>query len=127
MELHLRLSEFDRQFGTDDDCKRFPVQMRWPDGVVKCPRRNAKAYTLNARLFHYLCKSGAETIDKSTGEVLTCHKRNSYRFNVITRTIFQDTKIPLNIWFKVGYLMLTSEKGMSALQIHRIIFGENST
>jgi hypothetical protein len=66
-------------------------------------------------------------MDKRTGEAVTCHKRNGYRFSVITRTIFQDTKIPLNHWFKVGYLMLTSKKGVSALQIHRVMFGERST
>src|SRR5262249_46858310 len=49
-----------------------------------------------------------------------------YRFSVITRTIFENTKIPLKLWFKVGYLMLTAKKGISALQIHRVIFGEDS-
>src|SRR6185369_8276202 len=55
-----------------------------------------------------------------------CGKRNGYRFSVLTATIFQDTKVPLKLWFKVGYLMLTSKKGISALQIHRVIFGEDS-
>ena len=32
----------------------------------------------------------------------------------------------LDIWFRVAYLMLTSKKGISALQIHRTIFGEDS-
>src|SRR5216684_8529453 len=123
------INDFDRQFGTDDQCKRFVVQMRWPDGVVHCPRCNAKEkiYALAARPYHWVCKSGAETLDKQTGEIMACHKRNGYRFSVITRTIFQDTKIALPIWFKIGYLMLTAKKGISALQIHRVIFGEKST
>jgi len=121
------ISQFDKQFGSDDDCKRFLVQMRWPDGIVKCPRCAAKAYTLTARPFHYLCKSGLETVDKATGELLTCHKRNDYRFSVISHTIFQDTKISLRLWFKVGFLMLTAKKGISSLQVRRVIFGEEST
>ncbi len=101
--------------------------MRWPDGV-RCPRcRNAQVFALKARPYHWVCKSGAETVDNQTGEVVTCHKRNGYRFSVITRTIFQDTKVKLNLWFKVGYLLLTSKNGVSALQIHRVMFGENST
>ena len=122
------LSEFDREFGTDEQCRAFLKKMRWLDGV-RCPRCKAseKVYALAARPYHWVCKSGKETIDKQTGEVLTCHKRNGYRFSVITHTIFEDTKIPLNLWFKVGYLMLTSKKGISALQVHRVIFGENST
>jgi IS1 family transposase len=66
-------------------------------------------------------------MDKRTGEAVTCHKRNGYRFSMITRTIFQGTKVPLNHWFKVGYLMLASKKGVNALQIHRVMFGERST
>jgi len=122
------ISEFDRQFGTNEQCRAFLAQLRWPDGV-RCPRcgNKDKVYALAARPFHWVCKSGAEVVDKQSGEVTTCHKRNGYRFSVITRTIFQDTKIALNLWFKVGYLMLTSKKGISALQIHRVIFGEKST
>lgn len=121
------ISDFDKAFGTDDQCKAFLKEMRWPNGV-RCPRCDSdKVFALKARPFHWVCKSGAETVDKATGEVAVCHKRNGYRFSVITRTIFQDTKIPLNIWFKVGFLMLTSKKGMSALQVHRVIFGEKST
>jgi transposase-like protein len=122
------LSEFDSEFGTDQQCRAFLAKMRWLKGV-QCPRCKAseKVYALAARPFHWVCKSGAETGDKQTGEVVTCHKRNGYRFSVTTRTIFEDTKIPLNLWFKVGYLMLTSKKGISALQVHRVIFGEKST
>ena len=43
----------------------------------------------------------------------------SYRFSHITGTIFENTNKPLRQWFKVVHLMLTSKKGMSALQIMR--------
>jgi len=109
------LSAFDAQFPTDDACKEYIVSKRWPDGV-RCPRCGAKekVYALKARPFHWLCKNAE------------CGGRNGYRFSVITATIFQDTKVPLKLWFKVGYLMLVSKKGISALQIHRVIFGEKS-
>jgi transposase-like protein len=103
---------FDRQFRTDEDCKRFIVANRWPDGVA-CPRcGNKHVYTLRTRPFHWVCK--------------ICGGRNGYRFSVITHTIFQDTKVPLHLWFKIGYLMLTAKKGMSSLQVRRVIFGEDS-
>jgi hypothetical protein len=110
------ITEFDRAFGTDEQCRAFLVRMRWPDGVA-CPRceRKEKVYALKARPFHWACKND------------DCGKRQGFRFSVISGTIFENTKKPLNLWFKVGYLMLTSRKGMSALQIHRVIFGENST
>ena len=122
------LSEFDEAFGTDEQCRKFLAAMRWPNGKVSCPRcKSEKVFALPARPYHWVCKSGAESVDKVTGEVLVCHNRNGYRFSVISRTIFQDTKIKLNIWFKIGFLMLTAKKGMSALQVHRVIFGEEST
>ena len=109
------LDGFDRQFPTDEACKAYLAKKRWPDGV-RCPRCGAKekVYALKARPFHWLCKNAE------------CGGRNGYRFSVITRTIFEDTKIGLRLWFKVGYLMLTAKKGISALQIHRVIFGEES-
>lgn len=106
---------FDRQFPTNVACKEYLVAKRWPDGV-RCPRCKAteKVYALKARPFHWSCKNH------------NCGGRNGYRFSVLTGTIFQDTKIPLKLWFKVGYLMLVAKKGVSALQVHRVIFGENS-
>lgn len=109
------LDAFDRQFPTEDACRAYLRDRRWPKGVT-CPRcgESKRIYALKARPFHWICK-GAE-----------CGGRNGYRFSVLTRTIFQDTKVPLKVWFKVGYLMLVSKKGVSALQIHRVIFGEDS-
>jgi transposase-like protein len=109
------LREFDSQFPTDDACKAYLVAKRWP-GKVACVRCGAteKVYKLAARPYHWLCKNAE------------CGGRNGYRFSVLTATIFQDTKVPLSLWFKVGYLMMTSKKGISALQVHRVIFGEHS-
>jgi hypothetical protein len=109
------------RFADEDACKRFLVQRRWPDGVIRCPRCREKAYTLKARPFHYLCKSGKESMNKETGEVTVCQKKNGYRFSVITRTVFENTNIKLRDWFKVIFLMFHSKKGMSALQIHRML------
>jgi transposase-like protein len=115
----LTLSQFLTKFPDNESCKSFLEKKRWPDGVIKCPRCGSKAYRLPSKPFYYLCKSGAQTIDKQTGEVLTCHNRNGYRFSVISRTVFENTNYPLVVWFRVILLMLHSKKGMSAHQIHR--------
>ena len=47
---------------------------------------------------------------------------------VIAGTIFENTNKPLRDWFRVIHLMLTSKKGISALQIHRVMgFGSYKT
>ncbi len=108
------------RFPDNASCKAFLARKRWPDGVVVCPRCGEKAYTLKARPFHYLCKSGKESVDPD-GSKVTCDKKNGYRFSVLTRTVFENTNYPLKEWFKVIFLMFHSKKGMSAHQIHRML------
>jgi transposase-like protein len=102
----MNFRELIARFQTENDCKAFLVERRWPDGVY-CPRcGNTKVWEVKSRPFHWLCKG--------------CN-RNGYRFSVITGTIFENTKYPLVEWFKVAFLMYHSKKGMSAHQIHRMI------
>jgi transposase-like protein len=108
------MAAFDRRFSTEASCRDFLVAQRWPDGV-RCPRckRTERVYALKAA-FRWTCCNA------------DCGGRKGYRFSVTTGTIFQDTKISLRLWFKIGYLMMTAKKGMSSLQVRRVIFGENS-
>jgi transposase-like protein len=105
----LTLSGFDRMFPDEDSCKAYLRDQRWPKGV-RCPRcGNEKVYASKARPFHWQCTNCGKS------------KRAPYRFSVTVNTIFENTNYRLLIWFKVLYLMLTSKKGISALQIHRMI------
>ncbi len=118
------LDEFDRSFPSEEACKRYVFNQRWPDGKVICPRcGHDKVYTLKARPFNWLCKSGKQSVNKETGEVATCDQKNGYRFSVITHTIFENTKRPLRSWVKIAFLMLVAKKGVSALQLHRMMYG----
>jgi len=105
------LDAFDRRFPTEESCRAYLRDSRWPDGVT-CPKcgNKEKVHALKSRPFYWLCKN--------------C---NNYRFSVISGTIFENTKKPLKLWFRIAYFMLVSKKGMSALQIHRTVFGEDST
>lgn len=104
------LSHMMAQFKDEDACKAFLQMRRWPDGVIRCPRcNNEKVFAVKSRPFHWVCKGK------------DCGGRNGYRFSVITHTIFENTNYPLKTWFQVIYLMLQSKKGISALQVQRII------
>ena len=46
---------------------------------------------------------------------------------IIAGTIFENTNKPLREWFRVIHLMLTSKKGISALQIIDMGFGSYKT
>ena len=109
MKPTMILTELMRRFSTEEACKQFLQDQRWPNGA-QCPRcHSAKVYALKVRPFHWVCKN--------TG----CGGRNGYRFSVITRTLFENTNYPLRTWFQVIYMMTQSKKGISALQVHRQI------
>src|SRR5713101_4368061 len=111
----LTSAQFDAMFpvGDEDACKAYLVARRWPDGV-HCPRcGNPKVYDLKTRRWHWQCEQCAP---------------DGYRFSHIAGTIFENTNKPLRDWFRVVHLMLTSKKGMSALQIFRFMgFGSYKT
>ncbi len=111
-------AQFENMFpvGDEDACKAYLKARRWPEGV-RCPRcGNPAVYDLHSRKWHWQCTQCSP--GGSTG----------YRFSVIAGTIFENTNKPLRDWFKVTHLMLTSKKGMSALQIMRYMgFGSYKT
>jgi transposase-like protein len=109
----MTLRQLEAKFPTDDACKSYLQARRWPDGV-KCPRcGNEKVYELVKRPYHWQCEKCAA---------------DGYRFSVLVGTIFENTNIKLLEWFKVIYLMMTSKKGISALQVQRMLgFGSYRT
>jgi transposase-like protein len=103
----LSLDAFDKRYADEEACKQYLFEVRWPDGVVHCPRcNNEKVYKISRRPWTWQCKG--------------CHKKG-YNFSILTGTIFKDTKMPLKAWFKVAYLILSSKKGISALQVYRMM------
>ncbi len=109
----LTAAQFDALFPHEDACKAYLQARRWPDGV-HCPRcGNPKVYDLASREWHWQCSQCSP---------------DGYRFSILVGTIFENTNKPLRDWFKVIHLMLTSKKGMSALQIFRYMgFGSYKT
>ena len=109
----MSVAQFEKAFPDEEACCAYLVGKRWPEGV-KCPRcQSEKVTALKGNPWHWQCYACAVT---------------SYRFSHITGTIFENTNKPLKDWFRVAHLMLTSKKGMSALQICRFMgFGSYKT
>jgi IS1 family transposase len=115
LQIHqMTIAQFEAQFPHEDACKSYLTRNRWPDGVIRCPRCGFdKVWELPSRAYHWQCKQCA--ID-------------GYRFSVLVGTIFENTNKPLRDWFRVMHMMLTSKKGISALQIYRVMgFGSYNT
>ncbi len=102
----MTLSQLLVHFTDDDACKSYLAQRRWPNGVT-CPKcDNVNVWHVKHRPFHWICKK--------------CNK-NGYRFSVMTKTIFDNTKYPLSEWFKVIFIVGSSKQEVSARRIQRML------
>lgn len=101
----LTLQQLGQEFGTEEQCLAYVVRLRWPQGV-HCARCGSAQVAKLARPWRWQCKQ--------------CNKQGS-RFSPLVGTVFEHTKYPLTIWFKVIYLLCQSKKGIRALQVHRMI------
>jgi transposase-like protein len=100
----MTLPELNRSFSTDEDCREILTKLRWPEGV-ECPRcRNRNVWWVQSR------------------KQFTCSEC-SYQFSVMTGTIFNDSHLPLPIWFMAVLLLVEARKGMSAMQLKRTLWG----
>jgi transposase-like protein len=105
----MTIGQFERLFPDEDSCRAYLASRRWPNGAT-CPRCNKQDHVYSiAKPWHWECANPE------------CRSGNAYRFSLTVKTIFENTKYPLRVWFHVLYLMLTSKKGISALQIQRMI------
>jgi transposase-like protein len=108
----MTIRQFETTFTDEEACRAYLIARRWPEGV-KCPRcDNPKVYGLKSG-FHWQCEMCAA---------------DGYRFSHLAGTIFENTNKPLREWFRVVHCMLTSKKGVSALEIQRVMgFGSYRT
>lgn len=92
--------EFDARFGTEDACRAYLIQLRWPEGF-RCPKcGQAKSWPV-ARLF----------------QCAGCGRQTS----VTAGTIFQDTRTPLPMWFRAMWYVASQKTGTSALGLQRVL------
>lgn len=110
----MTIAEFERTFPDEEACCAYLVGRRWPKGI-RCPRCGAENPTeLKGNPWHWQCYE--------------CAPQTSYRFSHIAGTIFENTNKSLREWFRVVHLMLASKKGISSLQIQRLMgFGSYET
>ena len=86
-----------------ENCKQVMVQLRWPDGVILCPRCNSDHVT-------YLAKT----------RVWKCYgKHPQPTFSLKTGTIFEDSPIGLNKWLPALWQVVNCKNGISSCETAR--------
>ena len=94
--------ELIRYYADEEKCKELLAQQRWGDTVCCIHCGSCKVYTTNR---------GYKCAEK------TCHKK----FTVISGTIFENTKIKLNVWFEAIFVITAHKKGISSHQLAKDI------
>ena len=93
--------EFLKGFNTEFKCLKFLEKNLWKNGI-KCGYCNSKRVSKrNKKTGFFQCKD--------------CRKK----FNVRTNTIFHRSRLPLGKWLYASYLLQTSRKGVSSLQLSK--------
>lgn len=94
----MTLLEFQAKYATEEQCRQYLYETRWPDGFI-CPRcQHAEYFNVASRgLYH--CKS--------------CN----YQASLTAGTIFDKTRTPLVKWFLAIYLCSSDKRGISALAL----------
>ena len=90
-------------FSEFENCRKFMVELRWSDGVVKCPHCGADNVTWLAKARVWKCYAK--------------HERPT--FTLKTSTIFEDSPIALEKWLTAAWLIISCKNGISSYEIHR--------
>lgn len=91
--------EFENRFRTERECIKYLCELRWPAGF-ECPRCGG---------------TGAWQTKGDLWVCMQCRRRTS----VMAGTIFQDSHLPLTIWFRAMWHMTSQKHGISALGLQR--------
>ncbi len=86
-----------------ENCHRFMMELRWPDGKVSCPR------------------CGSDDVQwLPNAKVFKCYqKHEKQKFSLKVGTIFEDSPIALEKWLVAVWLVVNCKNGISSYEIHR--------
>ena len=92
-------------FSDFDHCREFMMELRWPDGKVKCPHCGSERLTWLAKQRVWKCYTGH---DKPT-------------FSLKTGTVFEDSPLGLDKWLPAAWMLINCKNGISSYELHRAL------
>ncbi|MGA2711607.1 MAG: IS1595 family transposase [Bryobacteraceae bacterium] len=101
MSDHATLRDAILYFADFENCRRFMINLRWPDGKIKCPICGAEKVTWLAKQRIWKCYTG--------------HAKPT--FSLKTGTIFEDSPIALERWLPATWLLLNCKNGISSYEL----------
>ena len=103
MDAPRTLQDAIRHYADFETCKKFVIELRWPDGTVKCPR----------------CGSDRVLwIEKERG--WKCYGKHDHaKFTLKTGTIMEDSPISIDKWLTALWLIVNCKNGISSCEVAR--------
>ena len=95
------LMEFDARFSTEEACRDYLYQLRWPNG--------------------FCCSRCGHDSAWPVGTVLFQCARCNYQTSIVSGTIFHGTHKPLTLWFRTIWWLTGQKNGASAMGLKRIL------
>jgi transposase-like protein len=105
MEAIRTLSQAIQHFAEYENCLRFMVEVRWLDGIVRCPICDSSKVTWLAKAKVYRCYGD--------------HAKK--KFSLKTGTVFEDSPIGLEKWLPAVWLLSNCKNGISSYELSRYI------
>ena len=103
MRLPKTLQEAIIYYSNFENCKAFMVELRWPDGKVKCPQCGSEHVAYLEKACVWKCYG----------------KHDRPKFSLKTGTIFEDSPLPLSKWLSAVWLLVGCKNGISSYEIGR--------
>lgn len=101
MTHEIKLSEFLKEFSSDEKCLEEIKNLRFPNGILcETCKKVTKHYKLDKR------------------KAYSCEFCRS-QVHPLAQTIFEHSSTPLTLWFYAIFLMTKTRSGVSARQLHR--------
>ena len=97
------LLEAVRYFSNPDVCLQFMKNIRWPDGVAKCPTCGSAKVGFLANQRRWQCSN----------------RHDRRQFSVKVGTIFEDSPLGLDKWLPVVWLLTNCKNGISSYEVAR--------
>jgi len=94
-----------QHFNDPENCRKFMVFVRWPDGIVRCPYCGSSKLTWLANAKVYRCYGD--------------HPKK--KFSLKVGTVFEDSPISLEKWLPAVWLLCNSKNGISSYELHRAL------
>jgi transposase-like protein len=92
-------------FSDYENCRKFMMDARWPDGVVRCP----------------ICDSDHVTYMENTRRWKCYGKHPRAQFTLKVGTVFEDSPIPLEKWLPTLWLIVNCKNGISSYEVGRAL------